>query len=76
MFNFLETIWNFLSSSFEQLINLLSNLVQILSICVFPFRWLGNVTSMFGSEPIEAAFAVIMFLGIILTVYRIFRGNV
>lgn len=74
--NIFSTIWSFLESGFEYMIRTFKVIYSTIILSASPFRMFGHAIGSFASEPVIAIMTLILGFSVVLTIYRIFRGNI
>lgn len=74
--NIFSTIWSFLETGFEYMIRTFKVVTSTITLSAAPFRMFSHAIGAFASEPVIAIFSLILGFSVVLTVYRIFRGNI
>lgn len=74
--NIFSTIWSFLESTYEFMIRTFKVVSSTIALSAAPFRMFGHAIGSFASEPVIAILTLILGFSVVLTVYRIFRGNI
>lgn len=73
--NIFQTIWSFLETSFSLLVKAYNVFIQTIALSAAPFRMFGHAIGSFNSIPVVTILTVIAAFSVVVTVYRIFRGN-
>lgn len=74
--NIFSTIWSFLETVYTFMVKVFSTVISTITLTAAPFRMFLHAIGSFASVPVYEIFLVIITFSVVLTVYRIFRGNI
>lgn len=74
--NIFSTIWGFFESVYMFMAKVFTTVISTITLTAAPFRMFVHAIGSFASVPVYEIFLVIITFSVVLTIYRIFRGNI